>query len=182
VALGKGSPFAECPLYRHLAKKPNVGPFTRAFAKRIRWHSAKGSPVGPYVSTIAECTRRHAAMVGIFPSVKARALDKEALPVPRCAFFTECYDLDTRQNTSLPSVTLGKVNSITPFLFVFLFHPNKQKIHHRYHIIATYTSHISHNHHIHNRDHIFHKSNKFFTNMSMFIPSFTNINVTNSQT
>jgi hypothetical protein len=208
--------------------------------------------VGPFVSTFAECTRRHSAKVASLPSAEATALDKEALPVPRCALFAECYCLGTvtprpiprpailtsgsslgsyivptdqhesfvrtlsslmrtrgnfpvghpsqiapsqarltwrffrdslpkkkmhlvgmdsllillilgpgyhhprgqdiigtRQSTSLPSVTLGKVTSILLFYFVLLFHPNKQKIshnHHRYHIIITnitYTSHIS---------------------------------------
>ena len=60
-----------------------------------------------------------------------------------------------------------------------LFHRNKQNI---YHIIITYKSLISHNLHIHNRDHIFHKnhkSHKFFTNVSMFTPSFANIHYRN---
>jgi hypothetical protein len=30
------------------------------------------------------------------PSAKATTLDKEALPVPRCALFAEFYDIDTR--------------------------------------------------------------------------------------
>jgi hypothetical protein len=58
---------------------------------------------------------------------------------------------------SLPSamtLTLGKVTRI-PFYLFLLFHLNNQKI---YHIIITYTSHVSHNHHIHNRDHIFQKN------------------------
>jgi hypothetical protein len=50
--------------------------------------------------------------------------------VHRCAFFAECYDLDTRQSTSLPNVTLGKVTSIPPFYLFLIFHPNKQKISH----------------------------------------------------
>jgi hypothetical protein len=68
----------------------------------------------------------------------------------RCpSFSVECYDTDTRQRTSLLSVTLGKVTSTYIFNLFFLFHPNKQKIshiHHRYHIIIidiTYTLHIS---------------------------------------
>jgi hypothetical protein len=125
------SPFAECPLYKHSTKKPNVGPFTRAFAERIRWHSAKGSPAGPFVSTFAECTRRHSAKVTSLLSGKARALGKKALPVSRCAFFAECCDLDTRQNTSLPSVTLGKVTSI-PLFYLFFYSIQKQKLYHIY--------------------------------------------------
>jgi hypothetical protein len=92
----------------------------------------------PFVSVVAECTTRHSAKVASLLSVMVLALSKEALPVPKCAFFAECYDLDTWQSTSLPSVTLGKATSI-PLLYLFLlFHPNKQKIshnHHRYHII-----------------------------------------------
>jgi hypothetical protein len=42
TAPGKGDEACvECPLYRHLAKKIPMGPFTRSFAERIRWHSAK---------------------------------------------------------------------------------------------------------------------------------------------
>jgi hypothetical protein len=132
----------------------------------------RGRQRGPLSATLP-------AQVVSLTSVEDIAFDKEALLVFRCAIFAECYDLKTRQNTSLSSVTLGKVTQIPLFYLFFLFHPNKQNI---YHIIITYTSHISHNHNIHKRDHIFHKSNKFLTNMSLFIPSFTNISITNSQT
>jgi hypothetical protein len=44
----------------------------------------------------------------------------------------ECYGLDTRQRTSLPSVTLGKVTSRHLFYLFFIFHPHKQKISHIY--------------------------------------------------
>jgi hypothetical protein len=74
-----------------------------------------------------------------FASVRATTLGKEPIPVPRSWFFAECYDPDTRQSTSLPSVTLGKVTSTHLFYLFFLFYPNKQKIFHRYHI---YTSQI----------------------------------------
>jgi hypothetical protein len=65
-------------------------------------------------------------------SAKAVALDKEPFPVTMCSFFAECYGLDTRQTTSLPSVTLGKVTSIPLFYLFLLFPPNKQKIYHIY--------------------------------------------------
>jgi hypothetical protein len=66
------------------------------------------------------------------------------IPVPRYWFLAECYGPDTRQTPSLPSVTLGKVNNTHLFICFFLFHPNKQKIHHRYyHIYHIYTSQIS---------------------------------------
>jgi hypothetical protein len=70
----------------------------------------------------------------------------------------------------------AKVTSIPLCIFFcYSLHTNKRYI--------TYTSQRSHNHHIYNRDHIFHKSNKFFTNMSVhtkfhqhkFWTSFTNI-------
>jgi hypothetical protein len=109
--------------------------------------------VGSFVSSFAECICRYSAKLASLPSAKATTLSKVALPVPSYAFFAKCYDLDTRQSISLPSVTLGKVTRLHFYLFL-LFQPNKQKI---YHIIITYTSHISHNNRIHNRDHIFHK-------------------------
>jgi hypothetical protein len=145
-----------------LGKDAPVGPFASSFAERIRWHSAKapslsakGSAASPFVNSFAECARRHSAKVAYFPSAKATTLDKEALPVPRCAFFPECYNLDTRQSTSLSSVTLGKVTRI-PLLYLFLlFHTNKQKI---YHIIIAYTS---QNHHIHQTHDIAHKDHMF---------------------
>jgi hypothetical protein len=109
VALGKDSLFAEC--------SPDQ-------------HSAKRSPVGPFVSFFIDCICRHSTKLASLPSAKATTLDKEALPVPRCAFFAECYNLETQQSDRLPLL----------YLF-FLFHPNKQKI---YHIIITYTSHRYH--------------------------------------
>jgi hypothetical protein len=93
-------------------------------------------PARPFVRFVVECSIRHSAKRASLPSVRATTLDKEAIPVPRFCFSVECYDSDTRQNTSLPSVTLGKVTSIHIFYLFFLFHPNKQKIphiHHRYH-------------------------------------------------
>jgi hypothetical protein len=61
----------------------------------------------------------------------ATALGKEALPMPRCAFCAECYDLDTRQSTFLPSVALGKEVTSIP-LFFYSIQTNK-----RYHLIIT---------------------------------------------
>jgi hypothetical protein len=60
--------------------------------------------------------------------------------VPRSWFFVECYGLDTRQSTSLPSVTLGKVTSKHLFYLFFIFHLDKQKIPHTHHIYHIYTS------------------------------------------
>jgi hypothetical protein len=110
----------------------------------------------------AECQRRHSAtkislpsvllahsaksppgrvpMSGSLPSASDITLGKEPKPVPRSVLFAECYDPDTRQRGSLPSVTLGKVTSMYLFYLFFVFHPHKQKISHKYHI---YTSQIS---------------------------------------
>jgi hypothetical protein len=104
----------------------------------------KGPPARSFVSFFAECARRHSAKLASLPSARVTALDKEALSVPRCSLSVECYDTDTRQRTSLSSVTLGKVASTHLFNLFFLFHSNKQKIshishnHHRYHIYITY--------------------------------------------
>jgi hypothetical protein len=87
---------------------------------------------GPHVRFFAECLARHSAKHASLLSVKDIALGKEPIPVPRSWFFPECYGLDTRQSTSLPSVTLGKVTSRHLFYLFFIFHPNKQKISHIY--------------------------------------------------
>jgi hypothetical protein len=85
------------------------------------------------------------------PSASATTLSKETLPVPRCAFFAECYGHGTRQKTYLPNVTLDKVIRIPFYYLCLLLHPNKQKtyhiiitdIHHRYHRIITYIIHTT---------------------------------------
>jgi hypothetical protein len=134
-------------------------------------------PRSPFVSSFAECTRSHSTKLTSLLSAKATTLGKEDLLVPMCTFYTECYDLDTRQSTSLSRVTLGKVTRIP--LFISFCYSSKQ------------TKDISHNHHIYHSYHIIityiiettyftkkHKSHKFFTNMSMFISRFTNISIT----
>ena len=83
---------------------------------------------------------QHSAKPTSLPSASDITLGKEPKPVPRSVLFAECYDPDTRQRASLPSVTLGKVTSIYLFYLFFVFHPHKQKISHIYHI---YTSQIS---------------------------------------
>jgi hypothetical protein len=45
--------------------------------------------VGPFASLFAECFRRHSTKVASLSSAMTVALDKEALSVPRCAFFAE---------------------------------------------------------------------------------------------
>jgi hypothetical protein len=120
--LGKEVTLCRVSASQHSTKNPSAGPFVRFFAECSIWHSAK-----------------HASL----PSARATTLGKEPIPVPRSWVFAECYGPDTRQSPSLPSVTLGKVTS-THLFICFLFHPNKQKIHHRYHhIYHIYTSQIS---------------------------------------
>jgi hypothetical protein len=145
VTLSKGSLFAECLLYWHSTKKLLVAPLpvplpsvlggTRQRLALCRALAGlalgKGITSGPFVSSFVECTRRNSTKLASLPSTKAITLGKEAWPVPRCALFDECYDLDTRQSTSLLRVTLGKVTSIPHF-----YYSSKQ------------TKDISHNHHI----------------------------------
>jgi hypothetical protein len=95
---------------------------------------------GPHVRFFAECSVWHSAKRASLPSASDITLGKVPKPVPRSLLFAECYDPDTRQSISLPSVTLGKVTSIYLFYLFFVFHPHKQKISHIYHI---YTSQIS---------------------------------------
>ena len=40
----------------------------------------------------------------------------------------------TRQRPSLPSATLGKMTRATLFIYLYIFHPNRQKIHIKHHI------------------------------------------------
>jgi hypothetical protein len=128
VTLDKGVTFAECCRSDtrqriHLCRVP-PGTLGKDPAR-----------VGPHVRFFAECSRRHSAKRASLPGVRDITLGKEPIPVPRSWFFAECYGLDTRQRTSLSSVTLGKVTSRHLFLFVFYI-PSKQTKD------ITYTSHI----------------------------------------
>jgi hypothetical protein len=82
--------------------------------------------VSPFVSFFAECARRHLAKLASLLSARTVAFGKEALPVPRCSFFVECYDLDTRQS-----------DQYDLFYLFLLFPLNKQKIYHIYIINIT---------------------------------------------
>jgi hypothetical protein len=95
---------------------------------------------GPHVRFFSECLKWHSAKTTSLPSASDITLGKEPKPVSRSVLFAECYDPDTRQRASLPSVTLGKVTSIYLIYLFFVFHPHKQKISHIYHI---YTSQVS---------------------------------------
>jgi hypothetical protein len=133
MTLGKGVTFAEC-LPRgtrqriHLYRAPS-GTLGKEHAKE-----------GPHVRLFVKCSVRHSAKPASLSSASDITLGKVPKPVPRFWLFAECYDPDTRQSASLPSVTLGKVTSIYLFYLFFVFHPHKQKISHIYHI---YTSQIS---------------------------------------
>jgi hypothetical protein len=72
-------------------------------------HSAKNLPAGPHVRYFAKCFVWRSTKRASLSSVRATTLGKEPIPVPRSWFFAECYGPNTRQSTSLPSVTLGKV-------------------------------------------------------------------------
>jgi hypothetical protein len=146
----------------------------------------KKLPVGPFTSSVAECIRRHSAKATSLPSARLTSTRQRyhqwtslSVPlltalggtrqslllcrVPRPHHSTKrlyrCPGVPSLSSAS--TLTLGKVplcrDQNTPFLVVFLFHPSKQRI---YHIIIT----DIHNHHIHSRDHIFHKT----TNLTSF--------------
>jgi hypothetical protein len=140
VTLGKEVTFAECLLI-HSAKKL---PLCRVSTDL---HSAKDPPMDPFVRFFVECSMRHSAKFASLPSARATTLGKEALPMPRYWSSAECYGPDTRQSTSLLSVTLGKVTSIHLFYLFFLFNPNKQKIPHIHHIDHIYITYIHHRYH-----------------------------------
>jgi hypothetical protein len=122
ATLGKGVHFAKC-----------LPDSTR---QRIRQR-------GPPVRYFAECLVLHSAKRGSLPSVRATTLGKEHIPVPRSWFFAECYAPDTRQSTSLSSVTLGRVTSIHLFICLLYF-IQTNKI---YHIYITYITYIHHRYH-----------------------------------
>jgi hypothetical protein len=85
--------------------------------------------VGPFAGLFAKFIRRHSTKFASLPSAMTVALDKEALPVSRFAFFVECYGHVIRQITSLPSVTLGKLNKISLFIcFCYSIQTNKTYI------------------------------------------------------
>jgi hypothetical protein len=72
---------------------------------------------------------------------KTTPLDKEVLPIPRCAFFVECYGYCTQQRHSLSSVSLSKVTR-NPFFIWFIIISKQPKhishIHHKVHRIIAY--------------------------------------------
>jgi hypothetical protein len=126
VTLGKEHTFAAC----HLKYSSKKLPLNRVSTSL---HSAKVLPAVPFVRFFAECSSGHSTKFASLPSVRARALGKEALPVLRCCFSAECSGPDTRQRGPLQSLALGKVTSIHLFyLFFYSIQTNK-----RYHIYIT---------------------------------------------
>jgi hypothetical protein len=107
VTLGKEVTFAECLLIHSVKKLPLCRVSTGQ-------HSAKNPSAGPFARFFAECSVWHLAKRASLPSARAATLGKEAIPVSRYWFFTECYGPDTRQS-----------DQYTPFLFVFSI-PSKQ--------------------------------------------------------
>jgi hypothetical protein len=134
--------FVEYFFIGHLAK--TLSSVSRYSAKKSGRHGAgvtetMSLPI-VYRPTLGKGSTYGFPLSGSLPSTRARALGKEVILVPRYWFFAECYGPNTRQRTSLTSVTLGKVTSIHLFYLFFLLHPKKQKISHIHHI---YTSQIS---------------------------------------
>jgi hypothetical protein len=52
----------------------------------------------------------------------------------RASYLAEYYGCCTRQRPSLPSATLGKMTRAALFIYFYIFHPNRQKIHIKHHI------------------------------------------------
>jgi hypothetical protein len=119
VTLDKDGSFAECFLIHSAKNLPLCRVSTTCTRQRSR-------QMGPHVRYFAECLVWHSAKRASLPSARAITLGKEPIPVPRSWFFAECYGPDTRQSTTLPSVTLGKVTSTYLFYLFSLFHPKKR--------------------------------------------------------
>jgi hypothetical protein len=75
--------------------------------------------VGPFAKIYAKCAGLHSAKTEHLPGVRVITLGKEALLVPRCAFFVECYGHFTRQKHFLPSITLDKVTRDPLLLIIY---------------------------------------------------------------
>jgi hypothetical protein len=131
-----------------LDKKPLVGPFTSSFAERIRWRSTKITSL-PYARQTSTRKRDHQWAPSSVPLPSALGDTRQILLLCRVPttqhLAKKLYRCSVVPSLSFAmTLTLGKI----PLFYLFLlFHPNKQKtlsyIHHIYHIIITYTSHIS---------------------------------------
>jgi hypothetical protein len=96
-------------------------------------------PSVPLSVTLPSASVWHSAKRASLLSARATTLGKEPIPVPRSWFFAECYGSDTRQSTSLPSVTLGKATNMHLFIcFPYSIQTNK-----RYFTDITYIHHRS---------------------------------------
>jgi hypothetical protein len=65
------------------------------------------------------------------PSV---TLGKVCFQATLASYLAEYYGCCTRQRPSLPSATLGKMTRATLFIYLYIFHQNRQKIHIKHHI------------------------------------------------
>jgi hypothetical protein len=105
---------AEIALGKESSSRPVVNPFVECLLEK---RSAKGGTVGLFARLFDECSRRHSTNVASLSSAAATTFGKEALSVPRCAFFVVCFGHVTRQSSQK-----------TIFYLFLLLHPNKQKI------------------------------------------------------
>jgi hypothetical protein len=97
-----------------------------------------GAPVGPFAMPFVKCFKRHSTNIAFLPSVTATTLGKEALPVPRCAFFAECYGHALDKVPLCECYTRQNDQNILFICFYYSIQTNKQKIYHR---IITYIIH-----------------------------------------
>jgi hypothetical protein len=112
ATLGKGSLFAECPLYWHSTKKLPVGPYTRSFAERIRWHSAKAHslPSARWASTRQRDHQRSLLLVPL-PSALGGTRQRLLLcrePRPQQSVKRLCWCPGVPSLLSTMNLTLGK--------------------------------------------------------------------------
>jgi hypothetical protein len=91
-------------------------------------HSAKEPPDGSPCQVLCRVLSMALGKACFFTECQSHYTRQRTYTGARSWFFVECYGPDTRQSTTLPSVTLGKVTSTYLFYLFSLFHPKKQKI------------------------------------------------------
>lgn len=106
--------FAECPQWHSTKREPLPSacwpntrqrrlqwtPTASSMLSAASWNSAKGAPVCLFASPFVECARMHSAKKASLSGAETTTLGKEALLVPRCAFFAKCFNHCTRQRSS----------------------------------------------------------------------------------
>jgi hypothetical protein len=142
-------PLCRVPAGLVLGKKGPVGSFANLFVECFKRHSAK-------TPSARQKEHQWAPLTGHLSSALEGTRQRSFIGSQVCLL---CRVLWSRHSAKslLPSVTLDKVTK-TPFYLFLLFHLNKQNI---YHIIITYTSQSSQNHHIHQTRDIAHKYHMF---------------------